>query len=117
MDKQFEVNRLINKSIEAFILSLEIYNKPTIEYRIEGFAFFIVNAWELMLKAELINRNINIFFVDDPSRTISVSTSVKRIYTDINTRIRLNLEKIIELRNLTTHYITPDYEIKYAPLF
>ena len=31
--------------------------------------------------------------------------------------IRLNLEKIIELRNISTHYITEDYEIKYAPLF
>ena len=27
--------RLIDKSIEAFILGLEIYNKPTIKYRIE----------------------------------------------------------------------------------
>ena len=39
--------KLVEKSIEAFILGLEIYNKPTIKYRIEGFSFFIVNAWEL----------------------------------------------------------------------
>ena len=45
--------RLIDKSIEAFMMGLEIYNKPTITYRIEGFSFFIINAWELMLKAEL----------------------------------------------------------------
>ena len=41
--------RLVDKSIEAFIMGLEIYNKPTIKYRIEGFSFFICNAWELML--------------------------------------------------------------------
>lgn len=29
-------SKLIDKSIEAFILGLEIYNKPTIKYRIEG---------------------------------------------------------------------------------
>lgn len=46
--------RLVDKSIEAFIMGLEIYNKPTIKYRIEGFSFFICNAWELMLKAELL---------------------------------------------------------------
>ncbi|HEO6980334.1 TPA: DUF3644 domain-containing protein, partial [Streptococcus agalactiae] len=34
-----------------------------------------------------------------------------------STRIRLNLERIIELRNISTHYITEDYELKYAPLF
>ena len=52
--------KLVDKSIEAFIMGLEIYNKPTIKYRIEGFSFFICNAWELMLKAELLNRNENI---------------------------------------------------------
>lgn len=109
--------RLIDKSIEAFIMGLEIYNKPTIRYRIEGFSFFIINAWELMLKAELINRNESIYYKDKPDRTLSVENVVRKIYTDKNTRIRLNLEKIIELRNISTHYITEDYEAKYAPLF
>ena len=58
-----EKQRLIDKSIEAFILGLEIYNKPTIRYRVEGFSFFIVNAWELMLKAEMINRGLSIFMI------------------------------------------------------
>ena len=35
-------NKFIEKSIEAFILGLEIYNKPTIKYRIEGFSFLYV---------------------------------------------------------------------------
>ncbi len=109
--------RLVNKSIEAFVMGIEIYNKPTIHYRIEGFSFFIINAWELMLKAELLNRNESIYFKDDPDRTLSVNNVVNKIYTDKNTRIRINLEKIIDLRNISTHYITEDYEIKYAPLF
>ena len=41
----------------------------------------------------------------------------QKIYSDKNTRVRLNLEKIIELRNISTHFITEDYEAKYAPLF
>lgn len=109
--------KLINKSVEAFILGLEIYNKPTIKYRIEGFSFFICNAWELMLKAELMNKSISIYYSDKPGRTLSLEACIKKIYTDENTRIRLNLEKIIELRNISTHYITEDYEVKYAPLF
>ena len=109
--------RLVEKSIEAFILGLEIYNKPTIRYRIEGFSFFVINAWELMLKAELINRGESIYYKDKPERTLSVEAVVKKVYTDKNTRTRLNLEKIIELRNISTHYITEDYEVKYAPLF
>ena len=107
----------MKKSIEAFILGLEIYNKPTIKYRIEGFSFFICNVWELVLKAELLNRQIPIYYKDNESRTLSLENVVKKIYSDSNTRIRLNLEKIIELRNISTHYITEDYELKYAPLF
>lgn len=34
--------RLVNKSIEAFIMGIEIYNKPTIRYRIEGLVFLSV---------------------------------------------------------------------------
>lgn len=58
--------RLVNKSIEAFIMGIEIYNKPTIKYRIEGFSFFICNAWELMLKAYIINNDgeESIYFKD-----------------------------------------------------
>jgi len=47
-------SRLLEKSIEAFIMAIEIYNKPTIKYRVEGFSFFICNAWELMLKSYMI---------------------------------------------------------------
>lgn len=110
-------DRLVDKSIEAFIMGLEIYNKPTIKYRIEGFSFFIVNAWELMLKATLLKRGESIYYPDKTDRTLSVENVLRKIYTDKNTRIRLNLEKIIDLRNISTHYITEDYEIKYAPLF
>lgn len=109
--------KLVDKSIEAFIMGLEIYNKPTIKYRIEGFSFFICNAWELMLKAELLNRNEDIYYSDKSGRTLSLEPTIKKIYSNKNTRVRLNLEKIIELRNISTHFITEDYEAKYAPLF
>ena len=36
--------RLIDKSKEAFIMAIEIYNKPSIRYRLEGFSFFIFFA-------------------------------------------------------------------------
>ena len=41
MDKNFNfIDKLLEKSTEAFIMGLEIYNKPTIKYRVEGFSFF-----------------------------------------------------------------------------
>lgn len=114
-------DRLVEKSIEAFILGLEVFNKPTICYRIEGFSFFICNAWELMLKAHLINLNDGddsiIYYKNEPSRTISLLESIGRIYTDKHQPLRINLEEINELRNTSTHFVTEDYETIYAPLF
>ena len=45
------VQRLLEKSKEAFILALELYNRPTLKYHAESCSIFLCNAWELMLKA------------------------------------------------------------------
>ena len=63
-------------------MGLELYNKPTIKYRIEGFSFFICNAWELMLKAKLLKDNISIYYSDNPNRTLNLSDVIKIVYTD-----------------------------------
>ena len=102
------IEKLLEKSKECFVLAIEIYNKPTIRYRVEGFALFICNAWELMLKAHLIRRDGlgSIYFKDNPTRTISLEGCLRKIYTNEKTPLRRNLEKIIELRNTSTHFIT-----------
>lgn len=119
MDTNELVKNMVNKSKEAFSLAIEIYNKPTIKYRVEGFAFFICNAWELMLKAYLIKTNgyNSIYYKDKPDRTISLSECIKRIFTNNKDPLRLNLEKIIELRDTSTHFITEEYEMVYVILF
>lgn len=100
-------------------MSIEIYNKPTIRYRVEGFSFFICNAWELMLKAYLIKKegNESIYYKDNHNRTITLENCIKKIFTNNKSPLRLNLEKIIELRNTSTHFITEEYEMVYIPLF
>lgn len=113
------VDLLLEKSKEAFIMSVEIYNKPTIKYRVEGFSFFICNAWELMLKAHIIKKfgGDKIYYKDKPNRTISLSDCVKEVFTNNKDPLRINLEKIIELRDTSTHFVTTEYEMLYIPLF
>ena len=110
------INKLLEKSVEAFIMGLEIYNKPTLKYRLEGFSFFICNAWELMLKAKLLKEGETIYY-KDTGRTISLELAIKKIYTDKRQPLRINLEEIIKLRNISTHFITEEYEGVYAPFF
>lgn len=111
--------RLLDKSKEAFSMAIELYNKPTIKYRIEGFSMFICNAWELMLKAHLLNNKgeKSIYYKDNPNRTITLENCIKLIFTNDKDPLRLNLEKIVELRNTSTHFITIEYEMLYVPLF
>ena len=111
--------KLIEKSQEAFVMAIEIYNKTTIKYRVEGFSFFICNAWELMLKAYLISKygEDSIYYKDNPNRTITLENCLQKIFTNEKTPLRRNLLKIIELRNTSTHFITEEYEMVYIPLF
>ena len=109
------VKNLLDKSKEAFVMAIEIYNKPTIRYRVEGFSFFICNAWELMLKAHMINKegDKSIYYKDNPNRTITLENCIQKIFTNEKAPLRKNLIKIIELRNTSTHFITEEYEKLY----
>jgi len=111
--------KLLEKSKEAFVMAIEIYNKPTIKYRVEGFSFFICNAWELMLKAYLIKKygKDSIYYKDNPERTITLENCLQKVITNEKAPLRRNLSKIIELRNTSTHFITEEYEMIYIPLF
>ena len=110
--------RLVDKAKEAFVMAIEIYNKPSINYRLEGFSFFICNAWELMLKAHIINKfgANSIYYSNKPNRTITLENCVHKIFTNEKAPLRKNLEKIIELRNISTHFVTEEYEAIYIPL-
>src|SRR3989304_3042768 len=43
-----------DKGVEAYILALETINRLSVQYRVETFCYLICNAWELMLKAKII---------------------------------------------------------------
>jgi Protein of unknown function (DUF3644) len=45
---------LSQKSIQAAIAAIEVYNKPNFSYREEAFALLMTNAWELLLKAKWV---------------------------------------------------------------
>ena len=112
-------DRLLDKSKEAFAMAIELYNKPTIHYRVEGFAIFICNAWELMLKAYMLKNfgEKSIYYTDNPHRTLTLENCIQKVFTNNKDPLRINIEKIIELRNTSTHFITEEYEMVYVPLF
>lgn len=109
------INTLLDKSEEAFLMAIEIYNKPTISYRLEGFTFFICNAWELLLKSKMLQNNEDIYYKDKPNRTISLSNCIAHVFTNDKDPVRKNLEILIGLRNTTTHFIIKEMDSIYLP--
>ena len=114
------VSALLNKSEEAYLMSIEIINKPTINYRTEGFCFFICNAWELLLKSYLINKakDINVInYKDDSSRTIGLDECVEKVFTSTTDKTKNNISFIRNIRNKATHLILPEYDYILSPAF
>lgn len=101
---------LRNNSIEAFVLALETVNRPSVKYRMESFCFLFCNAWELLMKAKLLNEGDKIFYKKKyrkPRRSLSLDDCLNRIFTSENDPIKLNIKAIHELRNTATHLAIP----------
>lgn len=50
---------MLEKSIAAIISAIEVYNKPDFKYREETFSVLCINAWELLLKAKVLQLSNN----------------------------------------------------------
>lgn len=110
-------NKLKQKSIEAFLLCIETYNKPTINYRIEASSYLLCNAWELLLKSHYILKNgVASIYRKSDSKSFSLEEMLAKYYKD-NSPIRINLNYIIEnIRNKATHFIIKNHDTLYTPL-
>jgi len=128
---------LIDKSISALISCIEIYNKPDFKYREENFVILLINAWELLLKAKIIEDNggkKQVIYVKEydnkkdgtKSKTWRYKTTESGGYHTINIikslklikerdllepQIEANIESLIEIRNTSVHYynVSMDY--------
>lgn len=108
--------RLLDKSFEAYILALETINRLTIEYRLEAFCYLICNAWELLLKAKIledIGAEDAIYYKQNkdkkekgnPRRTLSLRDCLNQVIPNEQAPIRRNIERIEELRNESVHLV------------
>lgn len=135
---------LAEKAVQISLAAIEAYNKPYAQYREESFAILMVNAWELLLKARILQENEddtqsllayqNIGGQKKPKRnrsgntiTIDVSKAAKTVsqyesHKIDQTCIR-NLELLIEIRDNAMHFINATkelsnkvYQISFATL-
>lgn len=109
-------DKLIERSLDGFTLALEVYNRPSLKNRVEAFTIMMVNAWELLLKAELlISHGYSTIFYDK-ERSISLSDALKKRLQE-NDPVRKNIEKLIELRDQAIHLLIPELQPQLSRLF
>lgn len=103
--------RLVDKSVEAYILALETINRLSIQYRLESFCYLICNAWELLLKAKILEdegKQSAIYYSKQRGQTkksLSLRDCLNRIIPNQEDPERLNIEHIAELRDEAVHLV------------
>lgn len=114
-DERF-FDTLIERSLDSFTLALEVYNRPSLKNRVEAFSIMIINAWELLLKAQVINKKSygDIFY--ENGKSITISDAAKLIF-DSKCAIKKNLELIISLRDQATHLLIKELQPNLSELF
>lgn len=128
---------LLDKSLGAMLSALEIYNKPVFSYREETFAILAVNAWELLLKARILqlasNKISSILVYENRKKidgqisgklyrkknragnfsTISIFKSIDILenkYSDpVSAALKANIEALIEIRDNAVHFMNKDF--------
>lgn len=99
------------------LAAIEIYNKPTVEYREETFVLLVTNAWEVLLKARLVQqadgkigsiyrrrRSSRRFIRDsdtDEPLTISLRTALGRVA--VPDQVARNIRGLMAVRNRSAH--------------
>ncbi len=105
--------RLVEKSIEGYILALETINRLSIKYRVETFCSLICNAWELLLKAKILDdagNDRNAIYRGKKKRgerreSLSLRECLERILPNKSDPERRNIECIAELRDEAVHLV------------
>lgn len=108
--------KLVKRSLDAFTLALEIYNRPSLSNRVEAFTIMMVNAWELFLKAEVLDALGECKVFQKNGRSISISESLP-LRLQNNDPVKLNIETLIELRDHATHLLIPELQPQLSRLF
>lgn len=128
MSKKGKYYILLEKSVQAALSAIEIYNKPDFKYREESFTILLVNAWELLLKSKILKDNKNSLksiYVKDFSKktkkdkpfknppyktsrsgnimTIDINKAI--LETHLPKRLKDSLEVLIEIRDNAIHFI------------
>ena len=127
MSRKAKYQHLLEKSVQASLSAIEVYNKPDFKYREESFSILMVNAWELLLKAKILQDNNNdlksLYIIDKEQKrkngtafkspkfktnradnflTIEITRALNLLSLD--ERLKENILLLVEIRDNAIHF-------------
>ncbi len=113
---------LAKRSAENFVLAMETYNRPSLTNRLDAFALLFTTAWEQILKAEIVEKHGEeaIFKPPKPGHrreSIGLAACLEKLFPDDRDPVRLNIERIAELRHTAAHLVMPELQPVYSRVF
>ena len=108
------------KAKDAALLAVEVYNKPAVKFKSEGYIALMVMAWTALLHAIFLRKGRNPFYkapnggyleVDGDFKHWELAECAKHFWgSATNNPIRKNLEFFIPLRNKIEHRYFPQLD-------
>lgn len=103
---------ILDSSIDAALLAVEIYNKPRTTFRSEGFITMMIIAWTRLFHAHFNahigdkyyykNKSNRYEIIDGERKAWELNTCIKK-YGKLSKNIETNLDFFIKLRNKVEH--------------
>jgi hypothetical protein len=105
---------LLKKSRDNMMLALELYNRPSLENKLDGFVMLFSTSWEQLLKAMLIERDGEESIYRTATKkgireTISLRVSLDKLLK-VNDKVRRNIETIADWRDKAVHLLMPELQ-------
>lgn len=108
------VRQLLDRSRTNVGLAVEIFNRASLENRLDAFVLLFITGWEQLLKAELEHADPGSIFTGETTRTgraktISITDCLNRLMkpTDM---VRRNIEAIRSLRDDAAHLLVNEVQ-------
>ncbi|PMG81091.1 hypothetical protein BCU84_00265 [Shewanella sp. 10N.286.51.B7] len=109
-------NKLVKRSLNAFTVALEVYNRPSLENRIEAFAIMMTNAWELLLKSQILKTKGFDALFEEGGKSIPIGEAINFKYP-LRSADKDNLNQLVSLRNDAVHLLLPEIQPQLSRLF
>ena len=109
---------MLECSLQAALASIELYNKPDFKYREQLFTITNVNAWELLLKAKIVQDsgdNLTALYIPHSGggykstrsgnpMTLELLGCVNKLAHDLDTALVENINALVAIRDTAVHF-------------